>query len=466
MRAPLRWSLIAAPLVLLAAILISPTLLAGPAARLLERRFGLARDGRLEIGSLEPAWFGPQSARDVRLLDPSGEGVLDASVELPSLLDLLRASGREFGALTVTATADLVEDDTGVTNLERALRPVEVDQPGGELPRAPDDEVEQATDVAFDLTVSFTRLSWSDARTRLAGGPRVFSDVRVRVVGAPDGALEVRGEGLPTGLVDAVLGQDGLLVEVLGAELELTFRGRLPLEGQPLSLALESSAASLTFNGSLQDGALVARGDDALRASVPLGPLLGERVVGPLLPVVVGLRKPEGAAPIDLSVSSFHLPLDGDLSALDADVTLALGEVAYQLLPGLQDVLARIDQENVQRLAELEPLHVPIRGGVATYDGLVLEVGGHELIFAGSCDLASTELGLATSVPLKIFGSSLARELDRAREYLDPELAIPIELSGSWKRPRVRVGEGFLEEVLEQAARRTLSRGLMDLLDR
>ncbi len=86
MRAPLRWSLIAAPLVLLAAILISPTLLAGPAARLLERRFGLARDGRLEIGSLELAWFGPQSARDVRLLDPSGEGVLDASVELPSLL--------------------------------------------------------------------------------------------------------------------------------------------------------------------------------------------------------------------------------------------------------------------------------------------------------------------------------------------------------------------------------------------
>jgi hypothetical protein len=92
-------------------------------ARAIEAEFGQRCAGRLEIGELQLAWRERQSLRGVRLIDPQGTPVGEVSLELPSLLELLRSDGVRLGRITAQLEARLVADDSGITNLQRALEP-------------------------------------------------------------------------------------------------------------------------------------------------------------------------------------------------------------------------------------------------------------------------------------------------------------------------------------------------------
>lgn len=472
MRLRRAWLFLALPLaLLLLAIVLAPKLAAGAVARAVERGFAEDREGRLAIGALELSWFERQTARDVQLLDPEGAHVATLTAELPSILELAEGEGRELGELTLTARAQLVRDDQGVTNLERALRARDareepVAREEERLPPETEDGEPPAPIPAARVALTLTELSWSDVRTRAVGTPEVYRDVFVQATITPNGRVDVLAEGLPTGLADSFLDQDGLLVDVLGPGVDLDLRAELPIEGRPLELDLRSGTATMNFVGRLEDGVLVGGEGDALRARVPLNPLVSERVIGRLVPILFDLHKPEGAAPLELAVTGFRLPLDGDPSGLEADIELVLGEVAYQVFPGLQSVLAKLDETTELKLTDLGPLAIRVREGVAHYDRLALQVEDQEVVFVGRFDLVSTELGLTSDIPLKIFGSSVARELERAREYLDPNLSVPIALSGTWEKPVVKIDDDFLEDLVKDAARGALSRGLRDLLDR
>ncbi len=52
------------------------------------------------------------------------------------------------------------------------------------------------------------------------------------------------------------------------------------------------------------------------------------------------------------------------------------------------------------------------------------------------------------------------------KDLIDPATRVPIELRGSWKKPRVSIGKEFLESALKDAAEGALERGLRDLLER
>ncbi|MEY2785371.1 MAG: hypothetical protein RL277_1581, partial [Planctomycetota bacterium] len=72
---------------------LAPLLLSGMVARAIEAEFGQRCAGRLEVGELRLAWRERQSLRGVRLIDPQGTPVGEVSLELPSLLELLRSDG-------------------------------------------------------------------------------------------------------------------------------------------------------------------------------------------------------------------------------------------------------------------------------------------------------------------------------------------------------------------------------------
>jgi hypothetical protein len=215
----------------------------------------------------------------------------------------------------------------------------------------------------------------------------------------------------------------------------------------------------------LDEGVLIAGGAKAIEASLPLTPLFNRRIVGALVPLLIDLEKPPEARPVGLELGAFRLPLDGDLTKLDGSVRLDLGQVAYQLLPGLDSVLklAGVEQAG-KRLATLDPIAIRIDRGVARYDALPLVVEGQKLLFKGSYDLTSSEFDLSVDVPLKLLGGSLERELKEVSEFLGPDLAVPLRLAGTWKRPRVSIGEGFVEKALKEAGKRALGKGLLDLL--
>lgn len=323
------------------------------------------------------------------------------------------------------------------------------------------------------VTSVFARdqLPFARVDAELAGAPPgvIQADVRaldpLKSLAEPDGlakfrvACDVQARGIPTALVDALAGQDGLLVEALGPRLELTLKSASLSQTEGAIVAdLVSDLHSVHCEGVMEQGHFRIVKQDGLVAHVGLGPIVNQKVVGKLVPMLVNLKKPDGSAPALIALSAFDFPLDGNLRGLDADVRIDLGEVTYALLPGLETYFGNAVDLKPTKLRALD---VPIRKGVASYRDLSIPISGHNVSFSGSFDLVDLTMKFDTSLPLKLLGKKANAELERVREYVDPELAVPIEIRGTYKSPKLALGEGFLKKVLADAAKG----GLGDLLD-
>jgi hypothetical protein len=158
-------------------------------------------------------------------------------------------------------------------------------------------------------------------------------------------------------------------------------------------------------------------------------------------------------------VDALALPLDGDLSKLDGLVRVDLGEVSYALLPGLKGLFGA----QAPKAVRLPAFAVPIEKGIVRYEKLALPIGGREYSFHGSFNLVGGELNLGTSIPLELLGTRVSSELDKARGLIDGKTLVPIEIRGTWDKPRFAVGKGFLDDVVKKALGGALEQGLEDL---
>ncbi|HVS18300.1 MAG TPA: hypothetical protein VMT18_06855, partial [Planctomycetota bacterium] len=145
------------------------------------------------------------------------------------------------------------------------------------------------------------------ATSRLAGSEEDSIDLRVTVPRPAEwlaedtsqAAFEValRCLAIPTALIDALAAQDGLVVDVLGATADVELAAHRPGGEESLRLALRSPTARLDLVGSITEGLLRSPAEGGLSASMPLTPLYTKRIVGSLLPMLVGLTKPADAPP-------------------------------------------------------------------------------------------------------------------------------------------------------------------------
>jgi hypothetical protein len=278
--------------------------------------------------------------------------------------------------------------------------------------------------------------------------------------------LSARLSRFPSALVDALAAQDGLIVDVLGPELEAVVQGVWPdSAGEPIRAELRSQLGDVALTSSLADGVIQSQGDQGLDAKVGLTPLFSKRIVGSLVPLFVQLRQDDPTQRTLLTGRNLALPMDADLSKLSGDLVLDLGAVEYELLPGLKQVLALTGTESpAARSTVVKPIAIRILNGVARYDAIPVKISGRDVIFRGQADLAQKSFELAFNLPLELLGSKVESKLEEVREYLDPKTEVPLELYGSWTSPRVRLGKGFLEKALKQAGAGALERGLGELL--
>jgi hypothetical protein len=287
-----------------------------------------------------------------------------------------------------------------------------------------------------------------------------------RASDAPLPPVTIEGglEGLPTALVDALAAQDGLLVDVLGPVVDAKVAGTYPSKTDPLRADLKSANATLKVVARLEEQLVVAVGDEGIDASLPLTPLFSQRIVGGLVPLMVNASKPEGAKPLSLKVSKFQLPLDGDLRKLNGDVSLDLGEVTYEILPGLTRMFDAFGQGDlVRKSANLKSLSIPIKNGIAGYESIPISIKGKEYPFSGTYDIAKGEMKFSAQLPLSLLGKSLTRELDKVKDFIDPDMLVPIEVGGRWNDPSLRLGKGFVDKLLRDALGGDLIDGLQDL---
>ena len=279
------------------------------------------------------------------------------------------------------------------------------------------------------------------------------------VLAQPDGwktarlSLRVELQRLPTALLDVLAAQDGLLVEALGPRVDVGVQSAgLSLASGAFEAQLRSNQHSVVAYCRFEDAKLVVDRLDGVVAQVGLGPLVSQRVVGKLVPTLVQIKKAEGAAPVALHVDTLTMPFDANLRNLDAKVRLELGEVQYALLPGLDALFG----DGGLKTSALPTIEVQIVKGVARYDRLPVRIGGKEHNFSGSYDLVDGQMKLTAGIPLAALGKKFNKELESVRDLVPPETVVPIELSGTWSSPKVRIGKKFLDELLERAAGKAL----------
>ncbi len=257
----------------------------------------------------------------------------------------------------------------------------------------------------------------------------------------------------PSALLDVLAAQDGLLVDVLGPELDASVRGEYPdSKTEPLHAEMHSSLGDIALVSRIEGGKIVSEADKGLDAKVGLTPLFSKRIVGSLLPMLVEVRQDDPTKRTLLTGRKLSLPIDADLSKLSGDLILDLGAVDYQLLPSLTQVLALSGKEFGAKNTVVKPIAIQIVNGVARYDSIPIKISGREINFHGSTNLVTKTFELGFAVPLEMLGSKVESQLESVRKYLDPKLEVPLEISGTWSSPKIRLGKGFLEKVLKDAA--------------
>jgi hypothetical protein len=185
--------------------------------------------------------------------------------------------------------------------------------------------------------------------------------------------------------------------------------------------------------------------------------------------VLVGMESVEGAEPALVHVSNFRMPLSaGDrsvLAGLQADVRLALGEVRCAVLPDLAGMLS--SQVHQLRPTTLPTIQLKIRDGVVVADELPIEIEKTRVVFKGNYALVDERMEFTCSVPLAGLRGDVGRVLNEAREYLDPQLSVPLSVRGRPNKPQVGIDSAFLKQVVRdgsaKAAEDALEKGLRKL---
>jgi len=336
-------------LVLVVLVLLLPTIASGPITGYASDQFAERFQGQLEVDSASLAWFGEQKLDGVVVRDSQGQEIVRASLVLPSLVSLMSASDGKVGRVSLIVDADLVQDDAGVTNLQRALEERKPSTPTKDDPtNAGDDPLALLAKLDLDLSITSKKLSWSDRETRRLGLPFEVRDLVAnvtakpgaptvvhadgRVVSEQPGALKVdakingpidmrkawpfgkvdaavRIEGFSTAMVDGLANQHGNVVEVLGNRFTLTAKANgVTLDSGDVEVVLAGEHATITMAGRFENQVLRSGETGGFSATFPAPRGFLTDYVDPNLPVGTTLALDAGTEPWTIVATNFAIP--------------------------------------------------------------------------------------------------------------------------------------------------------------
>ncbi len=320
-----------------------------------------------------------------------------------------------------------------------------------------------ADSLRVDLTAGFERGGTLQEIWTLYGLHGPFG-----IPGYDDAVLRANASDAPTAILDMVLGARGLLVDLFGPTMDLDFEGSgLSSEGGRLRLDAASSRATATVSGFHEGGDRVSSAE--LSLTCELLPRSFDRLVRPVLPLIAGARPARPKDTFTFRLEDAVLPLDGDPRGIAGTCRVDLGPAELVLLPELIAFLERggispgpapAADELVLRLAE---------GRVHCSDlALPLGPGGSVLPLVGSYGFSGIQVDLQTELPLRAVGAEVNPILHGFRDLLQPDMRVPIVVSGDvgeldlavrpqWLRTVTDVFSGMVPDVLKENLRKLLS---------
>jgi len=430
---------------------------------LAESAFAQRFAGELELGD---AWlgsfYGEQVVERVVLRDPTGEEILRGRLSGPYLTWGLDGVGYRYGPLRLVVERLRIDvDEDGVTNLERAF---ERDlRSRDESPRR--SQLQTDTPFEIELEVHVARLRYASARGRegqledlrfrgrlewgperthlvLEGGAPASSvpgprlTLRVECERPEDGLerpwdLALALEHGPAVLARALCPALRPLAVELGSEVDGLQWTR---ERSAVALAVNDAGARLAFHGMEIDGLVAGTAQGPLELALPCGEPLGRALVARLLPPLESLACEDPAQPHVLRFHDFQWPLDGDWSALEGELELALAPARAFLAP------LGPEPRVLVALLGPQPTRLPVRAGVLDFAGFQLPLEDGWLRLDGELDLdgGKRRLGVAGESEgealervelVEETGAALVPEVAPALAPPAPQLPLPPEAS-------------------------------------
>lgn len=258
-------------------------------------------------------------------------------------------------------------------------------------------------------------------REEEAGEGRVAVDATLRGLadgeGVPtpasilaDGKAEFRA--VPTRIIDALAGQEGLLVEALGpaADVRASYLDLSRTEGW-IEASAVSQRAALGIAGRVRAGKFLADGETKATLQ-EVTPVLSDRLLGGL-GLFGRLEKRREDGPAIVTVAGLGVPIDGDLSNLHGDFMISAGIARFEANPILGSILRATAQRSEGMVGRrLPPLTLRVVGGAIRFEDYTLPLGEYSITVGGTVDVARNTMDIVTRIPLGRLSDAAAGDLD------------------------------------------------------
>ena len=254
-------------------------------------------------------------------------------------------------------------------------------------------------------------------------------------------AMTARIDGLHTAVIDGLADMQGLLVAALGPRVDaVATASNFSRETGVLKARIEASNGWLDGTVYGSNNALLIKADQPLRAELELTKPLRERLLYKLHPLLADIRTTE--QPLRISIGESSIPLDGDVSRLDAVLEITVGRVEFDSGSQALLLLTLANASNARTISgEIEPIKVRIRKGVVTYERFAVKLDKYTLIYSGTIDLNTRYVNLRSEVPLEGLAGTF-HEL----EGLTDDISVPILYRGPFGNVKAEVEPEFLAE--------------------
>ncbi len=213
-------------------------------------------------------------------------------------------------------------------------------------------------------------------------------------------ALSAKVEGLHTAVIDGLADMGGLLVAALGPRVDaVADADNFSRNSGTLRMRIKATNGWLNGTVAGRDNALVIDAKEPIRAELEFTPALRERLLYNINPIFADIRTIE--QPIRATIIATSIPLDGDVSRLDADLELTVGKVEFDSGSDALVLLTIANATNARTLpGEIEPIHAEIRKGLLTLTQFTVKIDKYTLIYTGTIDLNTRYVDLKTEIPL------------------------------------------------------------------
>jgi hypothetical protein len=170
-------------------------------------------------------------------------------------------------------------------------------------------------------------------------------------------------------------------------------------------------------------------------------------------PVLADIRTTK--QPMKVNITKSVIPTDGDMSKLDADLEITIGDVEFESGSTTLKIMSLFSESSRETIpGNIEPIKAKIRNGVLKYEAFNMHVDKYTMTYSGEIDFVKKKVDLHTKLPLSALSVAIPQLEGKADKII-----IPLVTRGEFGKVKTTVDPDF------DMAKAALEAGLKDPLD-